>query len=182
MHDRSISSKIDTMNSKIEIREIQPADNPAVAKIIRGCLEEYGAVGPGFAWADPEVDSIYETYLPDRWHYLVLQNPDGLLLGGGGIGRLQGGDESVCELQKMYFTPEIRGFGWGKKVLQDLLEKAVEFRYEKCYLETLKRMDAANGLYRKFGFVPLHKPMGNTGHCSCDFWYVKDLRDRNPPD
>jgi hypothetical protein len=33
-------------------------------------------------------------------------------------------------------------------------------------------MEAANSLYRKLGFEPLKKPMGNTGHSSSNAWYL----------
>ncbi len=158
-----------------KFREIQRNDNVRVAQIIRYCLEEFGAVGPGFAWSDPEVDAMYETYQGDRAIYFVIETENSEIVGGGGIGPLLGGDETTCELQKMYFDPQARGHGLGEKLLNKLLQHAVDFGYEKCYLETLQHMDAANGLYRKTGFQPVTKPMGNTGHCGCDFWYIKNL-------
>ena len=164
------------MNSdQWKFREVEPADNLRLAEIIRFCLEEFGAVGPGFAWSDPEVDSMYETYQVDRAIYLVIENEASKIIGGGGIGPLAGGNEKTCELQKMYFDPEARGKGFGEKLLTRLLGLATEYGYEQCYLETLKHMDAANGLYRKMGFEPVTKPMGDTGHCGCDFWYTKSL-------
>ena len=43
------------------------------------------------------------------------------------------------------------------------------------YLETVERMKRANILYEKMGFVPLKNNMGDTGHSSCDAYFVKDL-------
>ena len=75
----------------------------------------------------------------------------------------------------MFFCPEIRGLGLGKKMLLALLDKARQIGFKKCYLETLERMDLAVGLYEACGFTRLAKPMGKTGHCSCDLWYSLDL-------
>jgi putative acetyltransferase len=36
-------------------------------------------------------------------------------------------------------------------------------------------MEAASRLYRKNGFVNLEKPLGNTGHYSCNVWMIKEL-------
>ena len=165
----------DMSETKLKFREIERDDNQRIAEIIRACLEEFGAVGPGFAWSDPEVDTMYETYQGDRAIYLLVETDGAEVMGGGGIGPLLGGAPETCELQKMYFDKAIRGQGMGKKLLTELLQSAREFGYRKCYLETLQHMDAANGLYRKLGFEPVPQPLGNTGHCGCDYWYVKDL-------
>jgi putative acetyltransferase len=36
-------------------------------------------------------------------------------------------------------------------------------------------MHAAINLYKKYGFYELKAPIGNTGHCGCDVWMLKDL-------
>jgi putative acetyltransferase len=56
------------------------------------------------------------------------------------------------------------------------LEAARRKGYARCCLETLASMTAANRLYRSFGFRPLPQPMGQTGHFSCDTWYVLDFQ------
>jgi putative acetyltransferase len=55
------------------------------------------------------------------------------------------------------------------------LEKAKEFGFEKCYLETLPNMLAAQKLYQKVGFQYLEEPLGCTGHSSCPVWMIKEL-------
>jgi putative acetyltransferase len=36
-------------------------------------------------------------------------------------------------------------------------------------------MEAAQKLYVKSGFEYLDAPMGDTGHCSCPVWMIKQL-------
>ena len=38
-------------------------------------------------------------------------------------------------------------------------------------------MTAANRFYQKWGFRRLDRPLLDTGHFSCDVWYIKDLEE-----
>ena len=75
----------------------------------------------------------------------------------------------------MYFLPQARGQGAGAKMMERCLEAAKNFDYEKCYLETMPNMLAAQNLYKKSGFGYICAPMGNTGHNACPVWMLKDL-------
>ena len=97
------------------------------------------------------------------------------IIGGGGISQLENSTENICELQKMYFLPEARGKGLGFQMIQLCLAQAATFGYEKCYLETLPEMKAAQYLYQKTGFEYLCEPLGNTGHSTCPVWMIKTL-------
>ncbi|MDX1570655.1 MAG: bifunctional helix-turn-helix transcriptional regulator/GNAT family N-acetyltransferase [Xanthomonadales bacterium] len=160
---------------QFRIRPIQPADNPAMAGIIRSVMTEFGAVGSGFSIEDPEVNRMYETYQADRAAYWVIES-SGEVLGGGGIAALKGGDPDVCELQKMYFHPRLRGCGLGVPLIKRCLAAAREFGYAACYLETLDHMHQARRLYRRMGFEDLDAPCGATGHYKCNSWMMLRLR------
>ncbi|MDW8479643.1 MAG: GNAT family N-acetyltransferase [Xanthomonadales bacterium] len=159
----------------VRIRPIRPADDAAIAAIIRAVMTEWGASGPGFAIHDAEVDAMSAAYAAPRALYLVAEAA-GRLLGGAGIGPLAGGDRETCELRKMYLLPEGRGRGLGRALLARCLEAAREFGYRRCYLETLGTMWRAERLYREFGFRPLPGPIGQTGHFGCDRFYLLELR------
>jgi putative acetyltransferase len=92
-----------------------------------------------------------------------------------GVSQLDNSEENICELQKMYFLRQARGKGIGSKMIQKCLEKATGFGFEKCYLETLPEMKAAQHLYKKAGFEYLCAPIGNTGHSTCPVWMIKNL-------
>ncbi len=161
--------------SDFAIRPIQPADNQQVAHIIRTVMTEFGAVGEGYSIMDPEVDDMHGAYSGARSAFFVVSNGNGQVFGCGGIGPLVGGELDVCELKKMYFLPELRGLGFGQKIVAACLEKAKELGYHRCYLETVGRMVQANHLYQKMGFEKICAPMGATGHGGCDAWYVKEV-------
>ncbi|MFT5098899.1 MAG: putative acetyltransferase [Planctomycetaceae bacterium] len=160
--------------NRYEIRPIRKADNPNVARIIRDVMTEFGAVGQGYSINDPEVDEMYGAYpKPHSVFYVVTRDKE--VLGCGGIGPLAGAEEGVCELRKMYLLPNLRGTGMGTKLLSLCLQEAENIGYKTCYLETLEHMSHARHLYRKYGFEPLDKPMGATGHSACDAWMAKSL-------
>jgi len=155
----------------MNIREIEPGDNQQIAEVIRKVLIELEVPKVGTAYADPQLDEMFETYnVPNAAYFVVEQN--GTILGGGGIGPLENEPET-CELQKMYFLPETRGLGLGEKMIRTCLQFAKEAGYKKCYLETMPNMKAAQKLYKKSGFEYLCEPLGNTGHTSCPVWMIR---------
>jgi putative acetyltransferase len=162
------------LSRSFSMRPIRKKDNDAVASIIRQVMTEYGAVGAGYAIQDAEVDDMYGAYPRKNSAFYVIEKR-GSILGCGGIGPLKGGAPDTCELRKMYFLGELRGTGMGTRLLGACLDSARELGYRQCYLETLDSMTHARHLYRKHGFVPLNKPMGDTGHTGCNQWMVREL-------
>ena len=159
---------------KTEIRPIKQIDDPAIAAIIRDVMTEFGAVGEGYSIVDAEVDAMTAAYAgPDAAYFVA--SLDGVVVGGAGIGPLEGGPAGVCELKKMYLREHARGHGLGRRLMRHTLDAAREAGYERCYLETLEQMSDARRLYQLNGFVPLNEPMGNTGHCRCNGWFIKKL-------
>lgn len=156
------------------IRPVEPHDDAAIAAIIRAVMPEFGAVGCGFAINDPEVDWMSRAYRAARCAYFVVER-EGVVLGGGGVAPLAGGDDDTCELRKMYFRPELRGAGAGSALMVRCLDIARAFDFKRCYLETLGGMDAAMRLYERSGFRRIPAPLGNTGHGGCNTFYLRDL-------
>lgn len=156
------------------IREIQQKDNESIAKVIRDIFHELDAPKVGTAYADPILDTLYEVYQAPRSIYYVVEK-EGKVVGGCGVAPLENADASVCELQKMYFAPEIRGTGYAEKIIEKCLEFAKTQGFEICYLETLSFMTTAQKLYKRIGFENIDGPMGNTGHNSCEVWMTKKL-------
>ena len=156
------------------IRAIQQKDNAQIANVIRAVFHELDAPKVGTAYADPILDTLFEVYQTPRSNYYVVEK-DGKVVGGCGIAPLENEDISVCELQKMYFAPEIRGTGYAEKIIEKCLEFAKTQNFELCYLETLSFMTTAQKLYKRIGFEHIDAPMGNTGHNSCEVWMTKKL-------
>ncbi len=158
----------------VVIREILPKDNEQIAVVIRKVLVDLGVPKVGTAYEDKALDMMYETYDRERATYFVVE-ADGEIIGGAGVAQLDNYDGNVCELQKMYFLEVARGKGIGSKMMDACLKRAKDYGFEKCYLETMPYMKAAQKLYQRVGFSYIDAPMGDTGHYSCPVWMIKAL-------
>lgn len=163
------------MNTAI-IRPIEKKDNPQLAQLIRSVLVDLGVPKVGTAYEDAALDEMFETYNKPKAAYFVVEE-NGKLIGGAGIAQLDNYDGNVCELQKMYYLPEARGKGIGSEMLELCMNHAVDFGYEKCYLETMPYMAAAQKLYERFGFKHIDGALGDTGHYSCSVHMIKELNE-----
>jgi putative acetyltransferase len=158
----------------INIRKIQPSDNPHLALIIRNALAEFGANKPGTVFYDDTTDHLYELFQESGSIYYVAER-DGEILGGAGIYPSTGLPEGTCELVKMYLKPATRGLGLGRKLIEQCLDFAKGFGYAQVYIETMPELRKALSVYEKFGFEYLNGPLGNTGHFGCDVWMLKTI-------
>lgn len=156
-----------------DIKLIRQEDNSRIEDIIRSCLIEYGGNHEGTAWTDSDLGRFFEIYNRDGNAYWVATDQIGKVVAGVGIGELEG-LQNVCELQKMYSLPEVRGLGVAEKLLEVALEYAKGY-YNKCYLETLDNMIRAQKFYEKHGFCRINEPLLETGHFCCDVRYMKEL-------
>jgi putative acetyltransferase len=160
---------------KFTMRAIRREDNPALASLLQTVMPEFDIMGPGTSLMDPEISRMHESYRGKRAFYVVLRKGD-RVVGGAGIGPLPGADRRICELRKAYLLPEARGLGFGRKLVEECLKAAKARGYAQCYLETVRKMRQARGLYEKMGFKPLPGPLGRTGHYRAEAWYLLDLR------
>lgn len=156
------------------IRQIQPADNSSLEKVIKSIFPEFNLPLVGTAYADLETGKMFESYQGEREIYYVIEK-DGTIYGGAGIKPLRDFESDVCELQKMYFSPEIRSKGLGKQIISKCLEQAKAFGFKTCYLETVPSLKAAIHIYELVGFKHIDKALGNTGHFSCEVRMIKQL-------
>jgi putative acetyltransferase len=60
-------------------------------------------------------------------------------------------------------------------VIEHCLAAARTARFQRCYLETLTGMDAAQRLYLAHGFVRIEHALGHTGHHGCNRFYLREL-------
>ena len=107
------------------IREIQPQDNEQIANVIRQVFISDDYPKTGTAFADSQLDFMFETYDKIKSIYFVIEI-DGKIVGGAGVSQLDNSEENICELQKMYFLQETRGKGIGYEMIQKCLAKAKE--------------------------------------------------------
>ena len=163
------------MQQQITIREIQPQDNPFIAKIIRAALEEFDANKPCTVYFDESTDHLYELFTaePKSHYFIALVNDE--VVGGGGLYPTDALPTGTCELVKMYLKKDYRGIGLGKQMMATCLQWAKDNGYQQVYLETMPELKKAVAVYENLGFQYLTQPMGNSGHNGCDIWMLKGL-------
>jgi len=150
-----------------KIRPIEPGDNAQMADLIVSVLASFGCVGEGYACADWETQHMYDAYRdPKSAYWVVEEKATGRVVGGCGYARLKKTteEESICELQKLYFYEEVRGLGLARRLMDLVLEAAMKDGYREMYLETIPPMEAAQKLYKKTGFDYIETHRGDTGH------------------
>ena len=156
------------------IRKIKREDNSAIEQVIKDIFPEFNMPMVGTAYEDKETPRMFESYQGEKEVYYIIEE-NGTVVGGGGIKPLRDFETEVCELQKMYYSPTIRGKGLGKKMFNKCMQAAKDLGYKKCYLESALQLKSAIHIYENNGFIHLDKPLGNTGHYSCGVWMIKDL-------
>tara|TARA_B100001059_G_scaffold16313_1_gene13380 strand:+ start:6967 stop:7449 length:483 start_codon:yes stop_codon:yes gene_type:complete len=159
---------------KIDIREIQEKDNHKIKQVLISVMTEFGVPDHGTALQDEELDNMSNAYTDNKSIYYVVL-ADNIICGGAGISKLKGTNKNICELQKMYFLPTIRGKGIGSNLITKCLDFAKKNQYNLCYIETMYNMIDAQNLYKKNGFVFIDHPIGDTGHSSCPVWMTLEL-------
>jgi|TARA_B110000114_G_scaffold182946_2_gene223231 putative acetyltransferase len=158
----------------MRIREIQFNDNSQIESVIKSIFRELQLPLTGTVYEDVETTQMFESYQEEKAVYFVMEDA-GEVKGGAGIKVLDSKDASICELQKMYISLDVRGKGYSKQLLEICLDAAKSMGYKQCYLETLSELKTAQKLYKQYGFEYLETSMGNTGHSSCGVRMIKTL-------
>ncbi|MBW8685279.1 GNAT family N-acetyltransferase [Chitinophaga sp. B61] len=159
----------------VTIRTITPADNAALAAIIRATFDEFETIPKtGTVYADPETDHLYELFQQPGSAYYIAEE-DGVILGGCGLFPTAGLPPACAELVKYYLSSAARGKGIGKTLMERTFEGARELGYKELYLESFPDFTKAISIYEKAGFRYLDKPLGNSGHFACTVWMLKPL-------
>jgi putative acetyltransferase len=160
--------------NNVTIRNIQPSDNPFLAKIVKDTLAEFGANHPNTVYYDPTTDALFEMFQKKGSVYFVAELTDEIV-GGGGIYPTDGLPADTCELVKMYLLPPARGYGLGRTLIEKCLAFAKEAGYKQVYLESMPELKQALKVYARFGFEYLKGPMGNSGHTGCSLWMLRSI-------
>lgn len=137
------------VNDSINIRSATNADCERVQKLVFGVLREYG-LEPDLQGTDHDIADLEAHYINRGGVFEIIEDASGELLGTVGLYPI---DKETVELRKMYFSPALRGKGFGRKTLARMIETARESGYQKIYLETATVLKEAVALYEKFGFV-----------------------------
>lgn len=158
----------------MNIRPVQRTDNVFLADMIRRVFEEHNAPKEGTVYSDSTTDDLFQLFQREK-SVLWVAETKGEIIGSCGIFPTDGLPGHHAELVKFYLLKQYRGQGIGKKLMERSIASAKELGYEKIYLESLPAFSNAVQMYEKLGFLRLPKPLGVSGHTSCNIWMIKNL-------
>lgn len=159
----------------LQVRPIVAADNPRIAQVIRDVSAEFGLTADkGYTVSDPQLDRLFELYSAADSAYWIVEH-EGQVVGGGGVAPLACSAPDICELQKMYFLPSVRGLGLARELALRAMDFARQRGFRRCYLETTGSLTRAIKLYQSLGFEPIEDAMGCTGHVDCEVRMLRVL-------
>lgn len=126
------------MATLVELRQMRREDLPRVMEIERECF------------ATPWHESAYLTELSNRSAYYVLAELDGEIVGYAGMWVIA--DEA--HITTLGVARDQRGRHIGEQLLIGLLDESIQRGARRATLEVRQSNEAAQGLYRKYGFAP----------------------------
>lgn len=104
---------------------------------------------PTDAW--PEDSMRFELNGPHTSYFVAFDAPEEQnLIGYGGLAKLQ--DSPQADIQTIAIGQDSRGKGFGKKLLERLIEEARNQSAEEIFLEVRADNQVAQGLYLSLGF------------------------------
>jgi putative acetyltransferase len=138
------------------------------SKVIKFVLTEYG-LGWEPDGADKDVLQVEASYLATGGEFWVIEHQN-QVVGTGAYYPIERGEGAV-EIRKMYLLPQVRGFGLGKYLLQQLEETIVSRGFKQIWIETASVLVEAVKLYERSGY----KPAIGVETARCDRAYIKKL-------
>lgn len=158
-----------------KIREIKPSDDANIRDIARSAFEEFGAPLTGSVYCDPRMEHLSQEFIGVNAKYWVIENPNGEIMGGGGFYPTEGLPKGMAEVVKLYFSPSMRGKGYGRKMLTLIEREAKKAGVKELYIESFPEFARAISLYEKMGFKHINHALGNSGHPAVNVWMTKKI-------
>ena len=139
------------------LRTLSATDTEALEQVRQYFRNYAGWLGVDLSYQnfDQEMASLPGAYSRPEGR-LFFAEVDGRPAGCVGVRPLSG-SEGVCEMKRLYVTPEERGHGVGAALALAAIKAAKEIGYRKLMLDTLPNMRMAVKLYRELGFTE-HRP------------------------
>ncbi|MEY4418646.1 MAG: tRNA ((37)-N6)-threonylcarbamoyltransferase complex transferase subunit TsaD, partial [Actinomycetota bacterium] len=123
----------------IEIREARVADLDLIMQLEHVCFAND-------AWSE----EVMRSELKADHTYYVLGLVNGELIGYAGLSKLPGSNQA--DIQTIAVSPEARGKGYGRTLMNALTAKANQLGAKEIFLEVRADNTVAQKLYKVFGF------------------------------
>jgi GNAT superfamily N-acetyltransferase len=124
-----------------------PGDLVAVRELWREYWKSFG-LSDQFQGFGEELNGLPGVYGSDGGVLLVAWSED-TVAGTIALRRL---NDRAGEVKRLYLRPEFRGRGLGRRLIDEVVNRARQFGYQVLYADTLPVMRDALSLYAKMGF------------------------------
>jgi ribosomal protein S18 acetylase RimI-like enzyme len=130
-----------------------PSDFTATRELFTSYAESLG-ISLSFQNFAQELESLPGLYSRPTGAILLAFNTENIAVGCVALRPLPSASaqEKICEMKRLYCTPQARGLGVGRALVDAVLKEAEELAYEEMRLDTLPHMIGARKLYENFGF------------------------------
>ncbi len=135
------------------------------------------SVDLGFQGNDEEFKNLSENYSSDESKIFLAKINESPV----GCAAFRKVNDCICEMKRVYVRPTARGSKLGAKLVDLILQEAIDSGYKKICLDVLPEFKAALKLYKSYGFVE-HPPVTNNPVPGTQFlgldleWYSKNLQ------
>lgn len=119
-----------------------------MAKIL---VEQYAAsleFDLAFQGFENEIDRLPEEYGSPSGCFLLGEEHDRFI----GCVAVRKITKHICEMKRLYVSPEQRGGGAGRVLATAIVEEGRQLGYKRMRLDTVPAMKAAQALYTSLGF------------------------------
>jgi putative acetyltransferase len=142
-----------TLSPEISLQAFQPADQAAVKDLIlAGLAEHWGTLDPS---KNPDLDDIAASYAGAV--FLVARHLARII----GTGALVPRSDGAAEVVRMSVAADWRRQGFGRMILQALVDHARQYGFRRIILETTETWQEVIAFYLRFGFRITHYQDGD---------------------
>src|SRR5690606_1012278 len=127
-----------------------PQEADTVRRLFRAYADSLG-ISLDFQDFEAELAGLPGDYAPPAGRLLLAWQGEEAV----GCAALRSLEGDLCEMKRLYVTPQGRATGLGRALAIRICDEAREAGYRAIRLDTLPGMVAAQGLYRALGFRPI---------------------------
>ncbi len=147
------------------IRAWQPEDRQAAINLIASVLQEYGLTCEPMG-VDQDAVAVETHYWQTGGAFWVVER-DRSIVGTAGYHPVKRGPQAV-EIRKMYLSPQVRGQGLGRYLLESLEADIRRQGFHQIWIETASVLKEAVQLYESAGYLPANG--ADTPRCDRIYW------------